>query len=81
MGLYVNGKPLKSMSYNGLVIEEQNLKVDILDFSDWDTGYFEEILEDGSVCSFIIEFDQSGKPIKFIDSDEHETTIIWETTP
>ena len=78
MGLKVNGKALKSISYNGMVIEQEDLKVDSLNFSEWDTGSFSETLSDGHINYFDIEFDQNGRPVKFTDGDGHETVVTWD---
>ena len=48
-----------------------------LDFSGWDYGYFSEELDGNLTGSFIVDFDGSGRPIKFTDGDGHETAVVW----
>ena len=48
-----------------------------LDFSGWDYGYFSEELDGQLSGSWIVDFDGSGRPIKFTDGDGHETAVVW----
>ena len=48
-----------------------------LDFSGWDFGYFSEELDGQLSGSWIVDFDSSGRPIKFTDGDGHETDVVW----
>lgn len=48
-----------------------------LDFSGWDYGYFSEELDGQLSGSWIVDFDGSGRPIKFTDGDGHETDVVW----
>lgn len=48
-----------------------------LNFSGWDYGYFSEELDGQLSGSWIVDFDGSGRPIKFTDGDGHETDVVW----
>lgn len=48
-----------------------------LDFSGWDFGYFSEELDGQLSGSWIVDFDEDGRPIKFTDGDGHETDVVW----
>lgn len=47
-----------------------------MDFSNWDGGYFTETLDGDIECSYLVDFDGEGKPIKIYDG-YHECEIIW----
>jgi hypothetical protein len=48
-----------------------------LDFSGWDYGYFSEELDGSITGSYLVDFDGSGRPVKFTDGDGHETDVVW----
>lgn len=52
------------------------LRAKEMDFSNWDTGYFSEVLEDDTQCSYLVDFDNDGRPVKIYDAN-HECVIIW----
>lgn len=47
-----------------------------MDFSGWDSGYFSETLEGDIGCSYLVDFDSQGRPIKIYDG-YHECDIVW----
>jgi len=47
-----------------------------MDFSNFDSGYFTEILDGGIGVTYAVEFDGDGNPIKIYDGD-HECRIVW----
>lgn len=57
-------------------------KPTLIDFSSWGDGTADGVLSelyDGNVGNtFAVKFDQSGRPIKFIDNGGHETEVAWE---
>lgn len=48
-----------------------------LDFSLWDSGYFTEYVDGNIQHGYYIDFDGSGRPVKFTDGDGHETDVVW----
>lgn len=58
-------------------IREVMIRAQLMDFSDWSNGEFFEILDNGTIVLYGVEFDSSGRPIKITD-DQHECTIVWE---
>lgn len=47
-----------------------------MDFSGWDNGFFSEVLEGDISCSYLVDFDNQGRPIKIYDG-YHECDIVW----
>lgn len=47
-----------------------------MNFSNFDSGYFTEILDGGIGVTYAVEFDGSGNPVKIYD-DDHECQIVW----
>lgn len=76
MGLYVNGKPLESISYNGLKITADSETLGNIDFSHWESGYF--IITDVNNVRhrYYVDFDGNENPVKIYDSNS-EITITW----
>ena len=54
------------------------LKPVILDFTKWSSGIFVETLDEDYECAFEIDFDRSGRPIRFTDSVGHVTDVEWD---
>lgn len=79
----VDEEPIKNseaLITSGAVAEATwftGLKPTELDFSEWDNGDFVETLDGDYINAFTIEFDGSGKPIKFTDASGHETVVVW----
>ena len=48
-----------------------------LDFSGWVQGYFSETLDGNITENYLVDFNSSGQPIKFTDSEGHETDVVW----
>lgn len=48
-----------------------------LDFSGWGNGFFEETVDGNISHAFLVDFDNSGRPIKITDGDGHETVVVW----
>ena len=47
-----------------------------MDFSLWEQGYFSEVLDGNISCSYSVDFDGSGRPIRIYDP-YHSCDIIW----
>lgn len=47
-----------------------------MDFSGWDSGFFSETLEGDIGCSYLVDFDNQGRPIRIYDG-YHECDIVW----
>ena len=52
-----------------------------IDLSGWDGGSFSETLDGDVENSFTVDFDGSGRPVKFTDASGHETDVVWEASP
>lgn len=76
MGLSVNGKPLRRMTYNGLEITQDAGQIKSIDFRNFDNGSF--IVTDISnvAHTYNVEFDGDGNPIRFYDNIS-SITITW----
>lgn len=49
-----------------------------LDFSQWDKGYFEELVDgEKTPYRYTVAFDQQRRPIKITDNSGHATLIRW----
>ena len=48
----------------------------IMNFSGFDEGYFTETLEGNAVCSYAVDFDGEGRPIRIYD-DTHSCQVVW----
>jgi hypothetical protein len=48
----------------------------VMDFSGFDNGYFTETLEGNVNCSYAVEFDSSGNPVRIYD-DTHSCDVVW----
>jgi len=48
-----------------------------VDFSGWNAGYFSQTLDGGQTCTYLVDFDSGGNPIRITDGDGHETDVIW----
>lgn len=58
-------------------VEIRNLRRAIqMNFANFDSGYFTEILDGGIGVTYAVEFDSSDRPIKIYD-DDHECQIVW----
>ena len=49
-----------------------------IDFSNWDNGYFSEIVDGARTNSYTVTFDANDRPVKITDAANHETVVIWE---
>lgn len=52
-------------------------KATALDFSEWDDGGYEETLDDGTVNTFTVGFDQYNRPISLSNRDGEGIIITW----
>ena len=48
----------------------------VMNFASFDLGFFTETLEGNVLCSYGVEFDSEGQPIKIYD-DTHECQVVW----
>lgn len=48
----------------------------VMNFASFDLGFFTETLEGNVLCSYGVEFDSDGQPIKIYD-DTHECQVVW----
>lgn len=48
----------------------------VMNFASFDLGFFTETLEGDVLCSYGVDFDENGQPIRIYD-DTHECEVIW----
>lgn len=48
-----------------------------IDLSGWSSGYFSQTLDGGQTCTYLVDFDSGGNPIRITDGDGHVTEVLW----
>ena len=67
-----------SQKYVDDAIAESKEAATSIDLSALDTeGKIVETFADGSTKITLVEFDENGNPIKFVDADGNETVLTW----
>ena len=65
-----------AMNSNGFTDLYGLRRTKVMDFSEWDSGYFNETVDGDINIQYSIQFDSSGRPVKITDGS-HETSVIW----
>lgn len=61
---------------DGFVDINKLRRATVMNFSSFDLGFFTETLEGDVLCSYSVEFDNDGNPIRIYD-DTHSCDIVW----
>lgn len=61
---------------DGFVEINKLRRAEIMDFSNYNAGFFTETLEGNVYCSYLVDFDSNGYPIRIYDN-EHSCEIVW----
>ena len=61
---------------DGFVDINKLRRANVMNFSSFDLGFFTETLEGDVLCSYSVEFDNDGNPIRIYD-DTHSCDIVW----